>query len=167
MPAVPPRARPTATRRAAIALGAAGLLAVAGCDGDDEQPAGGRTPAAHADPDRELVDSVLADLAAVTGLVSRVGSRFATLADEMSDLRRMHNAHIRALDGSPAKGRPAGRVPATASAARTLVRRRELSLQRRLVEAAVSAESGTLARLLASMSAAVSQRLGAAAGSPT
>jgi len=162
VPAVPPRARPTATRRTALALGAAGLVAVAGCDGDDEPTPDGRSPAA--DPDGALVDRVLAELAGITALVAQVGRRHAKLRAPMADLRRLHEAHTKALDGSPATDPGAARVPSRPAEALALVRRRELGLQRRLVDAAVSAESGTLARLLASMSAAVSQRLAAMTG---
>jgi hypothetical protein len=44
------------------------------------------------------------------------------------------------------------------------VRREEAALQRRLAAAAVSARSGALASLLATMSAGVAQRLAADAG---
>jgi hypothetical protein len=152
--------------------GAAGVGLVAGCDlggsGPDAStsaPSGSaagsasESPSTSAgDPDAALVDEVLTELTAMVSLVGAVGSRVAGLAGPMRALRRMHLAHIAALDGStriPAHGR----VPGSPAAALALVRRRETRLHSQLVDAAVEARSGVLARLLASMSAAVSQHL--------
>jgi hypothetical protein len=63
----------------------------------------------------------------------------------------MHTAHLDALEAAPP-------VPGTAAPLPQLLRS-ERQLQRFLVDAAMAAESGGLARLLASMSAAVSQHL--------
>ncbi len=68
------------------------------------------------------------------------------------DLAQLHKTHIEALDGTPPTSSPG-------HASTSAVRRRERALQADLVEAAMAAESGALARLLASMSAAVSQQL--------
>jgi hypothetical protein len=82
----------------------------------------------------------------------RRAHRLATAAG-LTGLAALHAAHIDALDGTPPRdGRRRGVDPA-------VVRRHERQLQARLVDAAMAAESGALARLLASMSAAVSQRL--------
>ena len=58
-------------------------------------------------------------------------------------------------------------TPLPGPASETAVRRNEKRLQALLVEAAVAAESGTLARLLASMSAAVAQQLATFTGKPS
>ena len=132
---------PRLPRRSAIALAAAGLVAVAGCD-DGSTPAPPATPAA--DPDVALVDRVLRRLVAA--------ERVAAAAGE-TGLVALHRAHIEALDGTPPTGSTARKSAPGA------VRAEEQRLQQHLESAALAAESGALARLLASMSAAVSQRL--------
>ena len=157
-------------RRTTLALGAVGLVACAGCDnGDDRAPADPfATPASHSDTDRDaaLVDEILTTLASITGLVAKVGTAYPKVASPMTALRRMHDLHTEALGGTPAIGPATGRVFTDASAALMGVRREEQALQRRLVDAALNAESGRLARLLASMSAAVAQRLTVVPGGP-
>ena len=130
-------------RRTALTLGAV-AIAASGCDdGDRSDPAGASSSTPTPDADAALVDAVLADLARAEALA--LGAGFA-------DLAGLHRAHIEALDG-PEPSSPAGR------ASRESVRRAEQRLQKQLVHASVVAESGALAQLLASMSAAVSQRL--------
>jgi hypothetical protein len=123
-------------------------LVVAGCDDDPDQPPA--TPAPAEDPDTDLVATVLEELA---------GAYRLTVAGGFPALTAMHAAHIEALDGT-APMPPAGRATAGA------VRRNEQRIQALLVESAVAAESGTLARLLASMSAAASQQLTTLTGKP-
>ena len=137
-------AGPRLPRRAALALGAAGLMAVAGCDDDADLPVPppSPTPDADADADERLVDEVLAEIVAVWRLA---GSRPALAA--------MHEAHIAALEGEIDVEPVRRRVDVTT------LRTREKRLQSTLVSAAMAADSGRLARLLASMSAAVSQQL--------
>jgi hypothetical protein len=134
---------PRLHRRSALALAAAGAVAVAGCD-DDPTPTPLATPTA--DPDVALVDRVLVQL--------RGAERVARAAGE-ADLAALHRAHIAALDGTPPTGSPALKTAPGA------VGTREKRLQQHLADAALQARSGALARLLASMSAAVSQRLAA------
>jgi hypothetical protein len=129
-------------RRTTLSLAVAGgVVAVAGCDDGDEKPAPSATPGP--DPDTALVERVLTALAGAERVASAVGEL---------ELAALHRAHIEALDGTPPTGEP-GRTTS-----REAVRRREQRLRTRLVDAAVAAESGELARLLASMSAAVAQR---------
>lgn len=127
-------ADPQLSRRILLATGVAGAALVSGC-GDARSPA----PARADDPDTALVDEVVGRITATAALSARV-----------PDLVALHTAHLDALDAAPP-------VAGTASRARLL--RSERQLQRFLVDAAVRAESGPLARLLASMSAAVSQQL--------
>lgn len=139
-------AGPRLARRSAIALVVgplAGLAALSGCDDGDPSPAGSPTATSDPDPDVALVDGVLHELGQALRLATAAG---------LADLVTLHRAHIDALGGAApttGPGRPA--EPAA-------VRKRERRLQAHLVEAAVAAESGALARLLASMSAAVAQR---------
>jgi hypothetical protein len=117
------------------------MVAVAGCDGRSAPaPAAAPTP----DPDVALVDQVLRRLRHAER-VARAGG-----ADDLVDL---HRAHIEALDGTP----PTGKVPL--KSAPGALRSSEQRLQKHLASAALDARSGALARLLASMSAAVAQRL--------
>lgn len=150
-------AGPRVARRATLALPvgvaagvAVGAVVVAGCDdGSDGSGGAAPTPAPDPDPDVALVDGVLEELDRALRLASAAGA---------VDLVALHRTHIEALDGTPPAPGPRRRVDAAA------VRRRERRLQAHLIEAAVAAESGPLAGLLASMSAAVAQRLAGAHG---
>lgn len=139
MPAGPPL-----SRRTTLAL-AAGVVVLAGCDDGDDGPDSAPTGApGSADPDIALVDAVLTELVHAQRVASSAGD---------TDLVALHGAHIEALNGTPA---PAGGRFGAAD-----VQQRERRLQSHLVAAAMDAQSGALAALLASMSAAVSQRLAA------
>lgn len=132
---------PPLPRRAALALGAAGLAAVAGCESDGStQPDPPPTPAP--DADQELVDDVVAAITAVW-----------RLAADRPSLAAVHVAHVGALGGEITV------APARRAVDDGVLRTREQALQSRLVGAAMAAESGALARLLASMSAAVAQQV--------
>jgi hypothetical protein len=137
-----PAGRRLLSRRTTLAVGAAaGVLVVAGCDSDTDEPASAPTPTA--DPDGDLVDAVLEELG---------GAYRLAVAGGFPKLTALHRAHIEALDGTPPTAAPGH---ATADA----VRRNEKRIRALLVESAVAAESGALARLLASMSAALAQHL--------
>ena len=123
------------TRRTTLALGAAGLLSVAACGTAQEQE-----PLA-ASADETLDEEVVAQITAVAALTAGLPRWSA-----------MHAAHLQALDATAP-------VVTAAPATAAQVRAAERGLQRYLVDAALRAESGPLARLLASMSAAVSQQL--------
>lgn len=140
---------PVLRRRSALALAALAAAAATGCDDGDGAPAATSTPTV--DPDTALVDEVLVELARA--------ERIAT-AGGRPEWAALHRAHIAALDGPAPTGSPARAVGAA------VVRRREQHLQTHLVDAAMAAESGALARLLASMSAAVAQRLAAEGAAP-
>jgi hypothetical protein len=170
----PAPARLLATRRTTLgaAAGAALAVAVTGCDAGSAPPAAG-TPTrsgtitaspteAVEDPDAQLVEEVLAELASLVALTDAVATRFPGLATPMRALRDLHTAHREVLGGDPADDSPvdpAATAPGGRAAAVRRVRRAEQRAQRRLVDWAVAAQSGALARLLASMSAAVGQRL--------
>jgi len=151
-------------------LGSVLLVATtAGCSVEpsrEDPPAGGTTPTAADqqpapadDPDARLVRGVVDDLTAALALVGGVARAGRPLAREVAPWRELHAAHLEALD-APGRARPL-RVRGGTSALRTRVRRRESTLQTRLADAAVSARSGPLAALLATMSAAVAQQLAA------
>jgi hypothetical protein len=125
---------PQLSRRLLLTAGVAGAGLVSAC-GVARSPA----PASADDQDGSLVDEVVARITATAALTAGV-----------PDLIAMHTAHLDALEAAPP-------TPATVPLPR--LRRSERQLQRFLVDAAARAESGPLARLLASMSAAVAQRL--------
>ena len=139
-----------------------GVGALAGCDLDPDGSA--PQPSAGADPDSGLVDTVLAELRALSVLVSGVGAAHPGLQRTMTGLRELHVAHREALGDEPAE-EPAGDAhldPRTGAAqALDLVRSRERRAQGRLADWSVAAQSGALARLLACMSAGVAQHLAA------
>ncbi len=151
-------ARPvTATRRTALAV-AAGVtgLGVSGCTSasrnDPADPVS--TTAPPVDADQTLVDEVVERLSTALGAVVTAGQDSKPLARELAGLKRMHLAHLEVLGGSENK-----MADVTATPGRREVLAAEARLQRFLITAAVRAESGTLAKLLASMSASVTQHL--------
>ena len=150
------------TRRAAVGGLLAGIGA-AGCDaGGRREGSPRRAPTSEqpaADPDSALVDAVVAEVAEVAGVVAGAARARRALRDELATWRRLHVAHLAALEAEIDE-RPA-RVRGSAAELRSLVRRREAALQRRLADGAVTARSGSLASLLATMSAAVAQQLAA------
>jgi hypothetical protein len=144
-----------------------GLATLSACDLDDLDPRGDDpTPAATTgapiDEDQSLVDDVVAELLRMAALVAQAQARFPGLRRSTAPWRRLHAAHLEALGGGQAATRAAGR-PTTAAATLRELRTQEAQLQRRLADWSVAAGSGALARLLASMSAAVAQQLAAPA----
>jgi hypothetical protein len=158
--AVPARPRFTTTRRTALGGALLGLGAATGCDLDPpgKEPGGARRPVGE-DPDTTLVEEVLAELTRLTDLVSAVGTTYARLGPRMAELRALHVAHREALGDEPGRDAAFDGVLSGADQALTLVRARERRAQNLLADWSVRAESGALARLLASMSAGVAQRV--------
>ncbi len=155
--------------RAPAAAVAAGLVA-AGCDLSGSAGPGTETPSPTAsgfpgpsstpapDPDVELVARVRSEVAGAAALVTAAGAGRPALARELAPLARLHRRHLEALPGDDQEA-PSAAVRGDATAARRRVRDREAGLQGALADAAMAASSGPLAALLASMSAAVAQRL--------
>ena len=148
------------TRRAALAGSVAGVLAGAGCDlrPDAAPRSEAPSPSASAeDPDAALADEAVARSRHLLGLVLAVPHRDRRA---VAGLAALHRAHLGALQAPQRPGRHAG---PSAKPALSSVRRAEAALQRRLARLAVSAESGQLARVLASMSAGIAAHLAATA----
>jgi len=134
---------PILPRRATLVAGAGTVLAVAGCDDTRGTPrAVSPVSSASSAPDAVLVERVVTALQRAERVAAGHGSL---------ELAALHRAHLEALDADVAGGRAPRHGPP--------VRRTEQHLHAALVAAAEGAASGTLARLLASMSAAVGQRL--------
>jgi hypothetical protein len=138
-------------------------LALVGCTSPGESAPGASssssTPAtsapAAADPDRAALESAVALTTALQDLLARGGSRL----DPAGTLGALHARHLSVLDelspptASPSRG-SAGPPPTMAR-----LRRQEMNAQRQLALLAEQAESGPVARLLASMSAGIAAAL--------
>jgi hypothetical protein len=135
------------------------MVVLAGCDLGSDDPASSRAPSAGPDdPDAGLVEEVGDEVAAILLLVESLRRRNASLSRPLGELARVHEAHLEVLGSSRRSGR---RPPRTSNAAEalTMLSTREQRHQSFLAGRAVAAQSGRLARLLASMSAAVAQQL--------
>jgi hypothetical protein len=128
-------------------LAGALVIPLSGCDLLHEP-----TPAKPAPPtaDEVLVDRVSGEIRKVRDLTATVPSAQALTA--------VHDAHLRAL-GSPTPSLPASASPTVAPVNAAHLRRAEQTLEARLTDAANRAEDGGLARLLASMAAAIAQQV--------
>ena len=149
-----------ATRRTTIVGALAGTAALAGCDADrrDADPAGRTAPAAGTDPDADLVTAVTAELDELVALVTAAAARRPLLARDLAAFSSLHQAHRATLperDTEP----PRPRITGTPREVAAQLLRREEQARRRLADWALGAESGALARLLASMSAGVAAHL--------
>ena len=152
------------TRRTTLVVALGGLVTVAGCDAVSDLSPGSdpTTPQAQASPtlpsadaDTDLVERVVRDVEATSAAVPRGRG----LQAQVDDLRSMHAAHRRTLTGEDAP--PVATDGATLTRAQAIRRisRLERAHQQRLETAALEARSGSLAVVLAQMSAAVAQRL--------
>jgi hypothetical protein len=162
-------ARPASTTRRGALTGALGLVVLTACDVDDlrppedsatpvPSPTPGSTGTPAPDADTALVDATALEIASVLASVDGVRRSFPRLRPQLQPLVRMHTSHLSALDSQDVSGTAAA-PGTTRDAALAGVVAAEQGLQARLAVAAVEAQSGALARLLASMSASVSQHL--------
>jgi hypothetical protein len=136
------------------------LVVLTGCDlsGSDPQPSPTSRPA-PVDPDEELAESAAAEVAEALALVTAAAGRSRRLERLLDGLATVHEAHLEVLE-PPAETSPApAAVTGSTQEALDQVLRRERQAQRRLADWSVVAASGQLARLLASMSAAIAQQL--------
>jgi hypothetical protein len=156
---------PRASRR--TALGALALLPLlAACSGRvddavDRLRAPETTPPAPPNPDAAGVAEVARAIADVRDAISpHAGSQ-----PVVADLVALHAAHLHALAATPAAGTMPGTAP-TLDRSRLLaeVRTRESALAQLVTARAIAAHDPALARLLASMAAAIGQRTAELAG---
>ena len=160
----PRRATAVATRRTALGCGVLALTTVSGCDlGRTGGPADGPVPTAAAtsteDPDTALLEEILTELDSMVALVTESTAGSRKLRTPLVALRDLHLAHAAALGADLPDSAPTPAPGEGSGSTRSRVVTRERRLQRRLADWSVAAESGTLARLLASMSAAVAQHV--------
>ena len=158
---------PTHVSRRGLLVGGLGGLAVlaTGCDGVDDVLGGDETPgttgavtptAPSADADSALVQETAPAIAATGALAAAVSAAVPALTRAGRRLSRLHDAHARELGWSGTAQQP------SVTGGRAAVLRRLLNAEERLQEqlaaAALEAESGALAQVLASMAAAVAQQ---------
>lgn len=161
------RARPV-SRRTAVGATLAGALAasglVAGCSLDppsaDQGP--GAPPEPEPDADVLLVAAAITALDSTAATVSATAQRHPRLATGLRPLADVHATHRAVLDAAAevepeAAGTPP--VPGRQAVAIDRVRRAETRLAGTLRESASAAQSGDLARALASMAASLTQHL--------
>lgn len=168
------------TRRALLAGAAAALLggAVSACDLDAGDPSGDSAaggsdaPAATPPPgapvpdtDAALLGATVQDLDTAAALVGATSLAHPVLAPVLAPLATTHTRHREVLLGATGSseaqpGTPAvPRVRRRAAAALADVRRAEAARARRLSDAALDAQSGAFARLLAVLGASTAQHL--------
>jgi hypothetical protein len=163
--AVSPRPGLVTTRRTALAGAVGGALLVAGCDADEPasttpSPSATESSTPPADPDVALVDEVVAELDTLIAFTEAAALDRPGIGAWPAAFARLHRAHRDVLTDDELDT-TSPRIRGTAPAVLRQVANRERAAQRRLADWAVAAESGPLARLLASMSAAVAQQLAA------
>lgn len=137
-----------------------GSLALGACESDRGPRPPVETPTTAPLPDAEVVTSARESILLMVATLERVGAEHARLAAEIGPWLEMHAAHLAVLGGEGGDEDVVGPLPPAKAAA---ARRRVLAAERRLAadlgDAAGRASSGDLARALASMSAAVHQRV--------
>lgn len=163
-----PRPAGRILERRTLLLAGVATATLAGCSLNN--PFGSeRTPASEAvrdlSPDVAVaVEAVTLLLAAGTAVDATVAA-YPVLGSRLRGLAATHRAHVDALTAAvPERVDVAAEpvpyvVPSSRGAAVVSVRRSETVLQAQLVGLALRAESGAFARLLGTMSAAVSQQL--------
>ncbi len=154
-------------RRTLLLVGAVGVT-LTGCSLNNPFSTE-RTPAAEAvrdlSPDVAVAVEAVTLLLAAGAAVEATTAAYPTLDPRLSGFAATHRAHVAALSAAVPDRVDVSTdptpyvVPPTRPAALAAVRRSETSLQDQLVGLALRAESGPFARLLGTMSAAVSQQL--------
>ena len=156
------------SRRALVAGGVTlGAGAVLGACSTDDGDTGSRRPTGTAAlaPDVAVATTALDQIRAAREAVDATVARFPATRASLGPLGTLHRTHEASLaDAVPDRARPSTTpapyaVPRRRAAAVRAVARREQRLHDSLGALALKAESGGFARLLASMGAALGQRL--------
>jgi hypothetical protein len=162
------------TRRTAVvsAVGSAltAPLALASCDIDPPSSTDGSSPASPPPPeDAELVATVVAELVRAAAVLEAATLSVPGLTPLLAPVAAAHAEHLDLLADAVADADvPTSEPPAIAAGrarALAVVQRSERRLQREVRQACVSAASGDLARVLASVAASTAQH-GAALAEP-
>jgi len=141
-------------------------LAIGGCTRHDSAPTDpspdGGSRVSDEEYDLALLDEARTELAGMLELLRRTAVKHPDRATSMTALIRLHTAHDELLAESatePSEAVTPVSVPGRSAKALELVRTRETALQEELAHLAGLVRSGPLARVLASMSAAVAQQV--------
>lgn len=148
------------SRRTAIALALSAPLALAACDLDP--PSSQPTKSATADPlpDEAVVGAARKSILLTVATIEAVNARHRSLRVENAPLLALHATHLAVLGEADTDETVEGEIPQnTPALARKQVASTENGLAGTLVGTAGEAASGDLARVLASMAAAVTQRV--------
>jgi hypothetical protein len=162
-----PATSASVTRRALVATVSGAALVLAGCDLDPRSgSAEPDAPDVPEDPDVVALIEAAASTAGAAALVAATVAAHPGLGPRLAAFATLHATHGDALDGAaelpdaPASPRATPPVvPGARPLALAAVRTAESALATDLAARALRAESGTFARLLAVMSAAVQQEL--------
>ncbi len=146
-------------------LGGVAGMTLAGCS--DNGDSGDKLPGSPAGlaPDVAVATSALTEIRAVREAASATLARFPENRSTLAPLVGVHRAHEATLvDAVPDRASPSAspapyRVPRKREKALSVLATREQRLHTTLDGLALRAESGQFARLLASMGAAIHQRL--------
>jgi hypothetical protein len=156
------------TRRTAVTASGVAVLGLTGCTADEPASSHGTASARGStatetvtgtvatDPDQVALDRAIA---VTSSLLALLEAGPAAL-DPAGRLAAMHTAHLRVLQEATSSGTPS--TPPSTPSVRTdaqRLRRHELGARRELAALAQAAESGALARVLASMSAGIAALL--------
>lgn len=148
------------SRRTAIALAISAPLVLAACELDPPSAVPTEGPTAEPLPDAEVVASARKAILLMVASVEAASVRHPQLSAGLEPWLTLHAAHLAVLDDEADDVEVEGETPASRPAiARDRVIALEGSLAGTLADAARQAASGDLARALASMSAAVTQRV--------
>ena len=168
---MPTPAQPT--RRAVVAgLTTAAGLTLAGCSGDPEPsgPGAGEAAPVAVDPDQALAQRVRRDEIALLELVRSTATKHRQLRARLRAAARSHLDHVGRLTPATSLSLVTRKRRVAPNAARALadVVAAERQLARTHAASALDAQSGALARVIASMSAAAAQQASvlSASGSP-
>lgn len=144
-----------------VGLAAASALVTSACDPGEGLALPG-LPKADEEPDREQVLAALADERALLDLVARVRRRHRQLSEPLAATAAGHRAHVDLLVGAvqdaETDGPGKGAVPRDPVAAAADLVRREHALADKHVSTSMACRSGSLARVVAVMSAAAAQQ---------
>jgi hypothetical protein len=147
------------SRRTAIALALSAPLALAACEFDPPSAVPTETPTTEPLPDADVAASARGQIVQMVATVEATIEAHPRLRRELAPWLDLHSAHLAVLDVGDDQTATAATPPPTAAAARQIVIGAEGALAARLADSARQAASGDLARALASMSAAVTQRV--------
>lgn len=139
------------------ALGVLGAAAV-GCAGPADRVAAG-PGSTDPDEDEALAAATARQAAELVAAYRATTRRHPQLRPRLTALATHHERHLRVLGGDAVGADPGRRAPASVRSALARLSRSESALRRRRASAAGRAESGDLARVLASVAACQAQHL--------